>query len=519
MLMLSYQNDLFDHSNTHTLTTHTDTLISAVQEQSMDKETRKVMYNKFTNMQRLDRGIGSRLKWQFMGKHDIEETDTIATLEEKASVSFSIFGADGYLTYESNKYRAKHVSMIKDAAGLYYFIPRKMLGAFGSQWNRRYRSHRYYSNRKTKSNSTRHSPPPFHAKSASSKKNPSKIKQPEKMSASLKGKVRKNSCIEFPRCDEMVSSFEKKPQARVILMSDAEIAEHKNRANFINEAMQFTNMIKDSGHGSENSQENIKFNENNSVRSKDKSEILPGADTSNFADSDTIVTRSGITYKTRGMNKHTNKKICLPQNVPVKGDQVKKVIQLPKVIGKNGGRVICKIQEQLEPLPTDCSQVVSQPGDGKVWPTMRNSSIKPVAFRVDDSRIDRKKILVRPLDRIDSSGSGTACQSSVSPTFRSATIVKQEPVIDMTSGTIAAVSRDSVPTVRLIPISGVNNSQRKRSPSSEEYPRKEVKRVGVLSKNKILTKGEVLLTTKDHIIFRIPRNVDSTELLDKKEET
>ena len=90
-------------------------------------------------MQRLDRGVGSRLKWKFMERHDISETDTIQVLEDKADVSFSIFKRDGFLCYESKKYRQKHVTMLESAPGLYYFIPTKMLTAFGSQWAHRRR--------------------------------------------------------------------------------------------------------------------------------------------------------------------------------------------------------------------------------------------------------------------------------------------------------------------------------------------------------------------------------------------
>ena len=96
----------------------------------LDKEARKVLYNRFTNIQRLDRGVGSRLKWKYMERYGIDDNDTIENLEQKANVSFSIFRHTGYLLYESREYRDKHVTMIKAPSGLYYFIPKRMLGAF-----------------------------------------------------------------------------------------------------------------------------------------------------------------------------------------------------------------------------------------------------------------------------------------------------------------------------------------------------------------------------------------------------
>eukprot|EP00116_Pleurobrachia_bachei_P002329 sb/3462591/ len=83
-----------------------------------------------------------------MERYGIDDNDTIENLEQKANVSFSIFRHTGYLLYESREYREKHVTMIKAPSGLYYFIPKRMLGAFGSQWAHRYKwnDRKYHNN-------------------------------------------------------------------------------------------------------------------------------------------------------------------------------------------------------------------------------------------------------------------------------------------------------------------------------------------------------------------------------------
>jgi hypothetical protein len=109
-------------------------------------------------------------------------------------------------------------------------------------------------------------------------------------------------------------------------------------------------------------------------------------------------------------------------------------------------------------------------------------------------------------------------QSVPKPSLKPPEIVKAG--LQNVSDTFAAVPRVSttnIPTVRLLPVSGPSSSLKrqsdfKTSPSKRIQP---VKSIGILSKNQILTKGEVLLTTKDHIIFRIPRNVELPECSEK----
>ena len=457
-------------------------------------------------MQRLDRGIGSRLKWQFMERHNIEETDTIASLEEKASVSFSIFGPDGSLTYESKKYMQKHVSMIKDKAGLYYFIPQKMLGAFGSQWNRRYRSHRYFNSRTSKSNNP-DTPPPTAQKSTSSKKTLPKTKKTEnkdnvRKNAWVEYREGKNSCVEFRKSEEEMSLSDCKP--RVVLMSDSQIAKHKDRANLINETMQFTNINKKCGPSSDCPQENIKLEKSHLIKSKGNTKIMSDSQTLDTQESDLLAPKSG-TERYIGP-------LLLENLANRENDAAKNATKLPEALGKGSGRFICKSQETGKTFSVDFNRMSEPTTDSKAWPAMRNQSVRPVGRQVDEYRIDRKKkILVRAVTTTDTPDSG--CQSSARS---SATLVKQESVIDM-SGTIAAVSRvpsDNVPTVRLIPMGGLTTPS-KRPPNSEVSPRKR-NSISVLSKNQILTKGEVLLTTKDHIIFRIPRTAGSHGFVDSK---
>ena len=377
----------------------------------MDKETRKVMYNKFTNMQRLDRGVGSRLKWQFMERHNIEETDTIECLEEKADVSFSIFGVDGYLSYESKIYRMKHVSMIKDYAGLYYFIPQKMLSAFGSQWNRRYRSDRYFK---------------------------SKIKSEEPPDAP---------------CEPLL------PDTRT-----------RSRAKSF-----------------------PKSSNDPKVKQSSPSLSVP----TSIAVSDNI-----------------KSEINSPEPTPVK-DIVKTTLDAKKAprpverranvgTGKRRQTLLAqKISDSKEILPNDgMSWRKIRDGKSVIYPNRKSSSDDSVLKRESPETTSKKP---------EPSTARASLPSTPKPPLKPPEIIKESR--KNVSETFAAVPRASasnIPTVRLLPI-GQPHKSLKRPSDSKTSPSKRVqpiKSIGILSKNQILTKGEVLLTTKDHIIFRIPRNVE-----------
>ncbi|KAL5263374.1 hypothetical protein ACHWQZ_G008667 [Mnemiopsis leidyi] len=390
------------------------------EQHTMDKETRKVMYNKFTNMQRLDRGVGSRLKWQFMERHNIEETDTIECLEDKADVSFSIFGVDGYLSYESKIYRMKHVSMIKDYAGLYYFIPQKMLSAFGSQWNRRYRSDRYFK---------------------------SKIKSEEPPEA---------VCKPLPpdtRIRRRVKSF---PQT----LTDSKVVQNSPSPSV-------PTSIEVSG--------NVK-SEINSPEPPSVKEIA----------------RTAFDAK----------------KVPCPGERKANV-----GTGKRRQTLLAqKISDSKEILPNDgMSWRKIRDGKSVIYPNRKSST--------DDSTLKRESIEITATNPEPSTARGSL-PSTPKPPLKPPEMINLKTSRKNISDTFAAVPRVSaanIPTVRLLPI----GQPRKRPSDSKTSPSKRahaIRSIGILSKNQILTKGEVLLTTKDHIIFRIPRNVELPECSDTSAE-
>ena len=393
----------------------------------MDKETRKVMYNKFTNMQRLDRGVGSRLKWQFMERHSIEETDTIECLEDKADVSFSIFGVDGYLSYESKIYRMKHVSMIKDHAGLYYFIPQKMLSAFGSQWNRRYRSDRYFK---------------------------SKIKSEEESDVSSQ-----STPLEPPKI--------------------------RKRAKIYPKAINDSKDVKDIPSSSSPASVSIAGN----VKSE--------------SDSPEPVSVKSVS-KDFGSSSLEAKKVHLPADM-----------NLNPGSGKQKSFLAQRISDSKEILPND----------GMSWRKIRDGkSVLYPSRKSTNGGID-DPVSKKELSATQAMGSSKPELSKHQDSLPSVPKFPLKPPeivkagIQHVSDTFAAVPRISaanIPTVRLLPISGPSSSL-KRSSESKSSPTKRIqpiKSIGILSKNQILTKGEVLLTTKDHIIFRIPRNVELPECSD-----
>lgn len=401
------------------------------EQHTMDKETRKVMYNKFTNMQRLDRGVGSRLKWQFMERHSIEETDTIECLEEKADVSFSIFGVDGYLSYESKTYRMKHVSMIKDYAGLYYFIPQKMLSAFGSQWNRRYRSDRYFK---------------------------SKIKSEESSEASP---------------EPSPSGPPKRRRARL------NHSENKQNAPASNPPSSSLPTLAATCEG------NVK-NESTSpepVKPAQECETRP-------VETKTVHVSGGLKLKA--------------------GSSASNHPSLKAGSGKRKTLVAQIISDSSEILPND----------GMSWRKIRDgkSVIYPKRKSTNGGTEDPvlKKELSGPQE------SGLLKQELSKPPSLPRSPLKPPEIVKagVQHDSFAAVPRVSaanIPTVRLLPLNGPSSSLKRSSDSKTSPPKRiqPIKSIGVLSKNQILTKGEVLLTTKDHIIFRIPRNMELPECSDK----
>ena len=393
----------------------------------MDKETRKVMYNKFTNMQRLDRGVGSRLKWQFMERHSIEETDTIECLEEKADVSFSIFGVDGYLSYESKTYRMKHVSMIKDYAGLYYFIPQKMLSAFGSQWNRRYRSDRYFKSKIKSEESSEASPEPSPSgppKRRRARLNHSKNKQNASSSslptigATCEGNVKNESASPEPL--KPAKECETRPlETKTVHVS----GELKLKAGSGKRKTLVAQIISDS------------------------SEILPN---------------DGMSWR--------------------KIRDGKSVIY-PKRKSSHGGTEDSVLKKELSG-PQESGQVKS-----------RDRLVKQELSKAQHSPPSLPRSPIKPPE-IVKAGVQNGCDSFAA---------------------FPRVAAANIPTVRLLPLNGPSGSLKRCSDSKTSPPKRiqPIKSIGVLSKNQILTKGEVLLTTKDHIIFRIPRNMELPECSDK----
>ena len=411
--------------------------LSLLQEQStMDKETRKVMYNKFTNMQRLDRGVGSRLKWQFMDRHNIEETDTIECLEVKADVSFSIFGSDGYLLYESKKYRMKHVSMIKNYAGLYYFIPQKMLIAFGSQWNRRYRPNRTESRTRIKSEPdlTPTSLPPATSRSAPT------------------------TPTEFNRKKMSPPSISTAPSVR----------------------------------------RNYTTNKNS-----------------------VYVARSsprGSPQKTETVQKQKTEAVDEPETPK------KEKTESPKKFSptEEAEKAHMAARKRFETVDLSALYTVSEmPGYRKIAPAKStNSSDHPHKpsqpennAKKTDPKLSNPQLLKSPV----TTRSSTPLSIRIAPRTRAG---KSSREMNIKNSTTIAVPRDSAalrdpgsggPTVRLLTV-GRNEDSLKRSPEPANQPGKRISNIqsiNVISDNKIYAKGEVLLTTKDHIIFRIPRNVSN----------
>lgn len=462
----------------------------------MDKETRKVMYNKFTNIQRMDRGVGSRLKWEYMEKHGIDEADTIERLEEKAEVSFSIFGHDGFLSYESKKYLMKHVTLIKDPVGLYYFIPQKMLSAFGSQWNRRYRPGRV---------PTKASPASIRRNFKFVEQDPSpSLSSPESPSKKDKKRVSGGS---------LDRHFQNLPGVR-------KARQRGTRPNKVTS-------LCDSGPHREFQTPILRP----SAPLATKEKLIEAA-----KQRDAIlhlkVPQAQIermSMKNMKMSKAPDENLYNrnPKPVPTESPEM-------KTSGSNGGPLRNQASKpSVAESPVASTTRVFQFEGRKVNLTgaaSRNTSPPPIIYFPPPQ--PAPTVIPTKVELAPTCISGPNLQSGVLRFANEPRVFIPEPstprVIPFPTNppnsftqcekkreTIAWIQRTPDPSPfdftdeKMVGIPRSNVAKRPTTVTSGPNKRLQtVKGINVLSKNQILTQGEVLLTTKDHIIFRIPRNIE-----------
>ena len=97
------------------------------------KKRDKVLNNKLSNFQRVDRSAGSHLIKGFLSKYDISVVSEAEKVAQLSGFSFDIFNKEGYLELSTESIKYKNVVFYNCGTQL-YLVKNKYINAFGNMY-------------------------------------------------------------------------------------------------------------------------------------------------------------------------------------------------------------------------------------------------------------------------------------------------------------------------------------------------------------------------------------------------